>query len=964
MISLASGVASSVASAAGGSSADHNQTYPFDIAAGEAAQRLNDFSSQSGLQLLFGFELMKGIQLRGVHGHYKPFDALEQMIAGTNVRYELINQRTVTLTLAQKPASKPKRKIAAREARWDDRRSPETAVDEVTIQSEYVSTSSPLGLQRLTLGRTDIEATDFVTVAGIIKTLPQIFGGGPTEDTQIGFEAPTNAARGNGVNLRGLGASATLVLMNGRRLAGGGSEGLFVDVSNLPLAAVERMDILPDSSSTVYGADAVGGVVNFVMRDSYDGRQTEAYFGGATQGQLNESYLSQLVGGHWDRGRGLLAFDFHSRDSLPAADRAQAASDLRAFGGDNFDVPQSNPGNIVIRPRTWAIPSGQDGTQLSPADLELGAPNLRGRYEGADHLPSQQRWSGYATGRQELTDSVTLFADSLFGVRDVRGRSGGFGGNFVVPVTNPFLVHPLGIEAPVSVAYNFGDDLGSRITEAHVRTTDITGGLEWRPGAWKITTAATYAAERLRSTTDNIVDSAALNAALADPDPATAFNPFGDGSHTNPATLEAIRTRGAFSARSSMKSASLIAVRPLASLWDAEVVLTAGADYRDHAFSSRNRATLSAPQLSSDLQRSISSAFAELRIPLSERIEVSLASRFEHYSDFGNARAARYGLSWRALESVKLRGTYSESFRPPGLADLDEAQNAYAVLPLPDPQAGGLSSVLVWRGKNRDLQLEKAHSWTAGVEFEPLTIPTLATALTYFDIRFSNRLNSPEFSTDLLSSPALAPLVTRDPTAEFRADVCARAPISSGLFSCFTTPVVAIVDLRTRNDAFVRTRGFDLITRYRRDTLYGRLSFGFSGTYIIDFAEAKSSSLPLADRVSTPNYPVNFRVRVSAGWQRGPFNFNAFLNFLNDYEDAASVPARHVSSWTTVDLKLAYSFGAVATSEPGKTTLSLGADNLFNRSPPFLNNPVGVGYDQENGDLMGRVVSLTVRRKW
>jgi hypothetical protein len=250
------------------------------------------------------------------------------------------------------------------------------------------------------------------------------------------------------------------------------------------------------------------------------------------------------------------------------------------------------------------------------------------------------------------------------------------------------------------------------------------------------------------------------------------------------------------------------------------------------------------------------------------------------------------------------------------------------------------------------------------VEFEPMSVPALGTALTYFDTRFSNRLNSPELSANLLSNPNLAPLVTRDPSAEYRADVCARAPLSSGLFSCLTTPVVAIADLRTRNDAFVRTRGFDLLARYVQDTQLGRLSFGLNGTYIIDFAEMKSTGLPLVDRVSTPNYPVNLKIRGSAGWQRGPFNFTAFANYLNDYEDTASTQRRPVSSWTTFDLNLGYTFGAVAEPDTGKTTLKLGVDNLFNRDPPFLNNPIGMGYDQENGDLTGRIVSLTLQQKW
>ncbi len=264
-------------------------------------------------------------------------------------------------------------------------------------------------MQRLTLGRTDIEATGFVTIAGVIRTLPQIFGGGPTEDTQIGFEAPTNSARGNGVNLRGLGASSTLVLMNGRRLAGGGSEGLFVDVSNLPLAAVERMDILPDSSSTVYGADAVGGVVNFVMRDQFEGRQSEAYFGGATRGQLNESYLSQLVGGHWDRGHGMLAFDFYSRDNLPASDPLAGAQRPAAVWRRQFRSAASQSGNLIFGSRTWAIPAGQDGTQLRAGDLEtrLTQSSESIRRGGPAAIPAAlERLRVRTSGAHGLRDSV------------------------------------------------------------------------------------------------------------------------------------------------------------------------------------------------------------------------------------------------------------------------------------------------------------------------------------------------------------------------------------------------------------------------------------------------------------------------------------------------------------------------------------------------------------------------------
>ncbi len=149
---------------------------------------------------------------------------------------------------------------------------------------------------------------------------------------------------------------------------------------------------------------------------------------------------------------------------------------------------------------------------------------------------------------------------------------------------------------------------------------------------------------------------------------------------------------------------------------------------------------------------------------------------------------------------------------------------------------------------------------------------------------------------------------------------------------------------RTRNDAFVRTRGLDLLVRYVQDTSRGRLSFGFNGTYIIDFAGSQiQADWPLADRVSTPNYPVNLKIRGSAGWQRGAFNFTAFLNFLNDYQDRREQARTARQFVDHVRYESGYAFGAVAGAGTGRTTLTLGADNLFNRDPPFLNNPVGVG---------------------
>jgi outer membrane receptor protein involved in Fe transport len=610
----------------------------------------------------------------------------------------------------------------------------------------------------------------------------------------------------------------------------------------------------------------------------------------------------------------------------------------------------------------------------TPADFKPNTKNLQNRYEGADLLPSQQRWTMFGTGQQKLGDKVTLFVDGLFGQRDSFRVGGGQPANLSVPTTNPHYVNPTGVPGPVTVAYNFLDELGPLQTDARVRTKDVATILEWKPGAdWNVTGTVGFASEEIDATFNNRLDQRALAIALNDTDPATALNPFG-GPPNNPATLASLRTKGIFKSHSRVKSANLALSGPVVTLPGGGVVLSVGAEQREQTFDLLLRDTETSVPSNRERSRSISAAYTELRVPLvgeanrvrgAHSAEISIAERYERYSDFGDTATGRLGIAWEPLSGLTLRGTYSESFRPPGLADLDESTNAFQYVALPDASApGGAAMTLLWAGKNRDLNEERAHSWTGGLELAPERLGGVALAMTYFDIEFRDRLNQPGLSADLLSNPSLAALVTRSPTDAYRANVCSRAPQAASTSSCLDLPIAAIVDLRIRNDAVVSTSGVDLLARYTRETSWGRFSFGLNGTYILDFSEAKSSVLPLVDKVSTPTYPVDFRFRSTTRWQRGGFDVSGYVNYLNSYLDTTSNPHRHVSSWTTVDLHASYRLGASAPSALSDTTFSLGIDNMFDARPPFLNNPVGIGYDQENGDLTGRVVSLNIRKKW
>jgi outer membrane receptor protein involved in Fe transport len=365
------------------------------------------------------------------------------------------------------------------------------------------------------------------------------------------------------------------------------------------------------------------------------------------------------------------------------------------------------------------------------------------------------------------------------------------------------------------------------------------------------------------------------------------------------------------------------------------------------------------------------SAFSELHLPLVgennrrpffDALSASLAARFEHCQDIGSTLLTRDGFEWRVFRGVSLRASYSESFRPPGVLDLDESANVHVYSTLSDPDAAGENSnVLIWAGRNSELREERARSWTAGLDLSAPNGRGTA-AITYFITRFFDRLTQPVYSTDLLSNRNFASLVIRNPSKEAREEVCERSLPTESAPDCLSVPIAAIVDLRYRNDAAVRMRGIDMVARYSLHTQFGEVTFGLIGTYILEFSEARSATEPLRNLVSTPHYPIDLRVRASVAWQRGAFSADAFLNFQDAYRDTNSYPNRRVSSWTTLDASVGYR--ARWGGWLGDMAVALSADNLFDSDPPFLNNGVGIGYDQENGHLMGRVVRMDVRWEW
>ena len=959
----------------------------FHIAGGDATTTLTEFSRQARLQLLFDYNVVKGHTTKPLDGLFAPAEALQQLLANTDLDFDFVNERTLavmrkkappetakTPTTETKPAKHTSR--AAKSNRSDG--DPQAGAEEVIrITGTYLRDQPPIGEELISLSHEDIDLTGAANPADFLRTLPQAFGGGPNQDTHIGPEALSNSGLGVGVNLRGLGARATLVLINGRRVAPTGTDGEFVDIENIPLSAVERVDILPDSASAMYGAEAVGGVVNFVLRDKFDGAETILRGGSGTRGDLQEYLVSQTLGKSWDGGHGLIAFEFYDRGALPATDRAYATSDLQPLGGTNFDTNMSNPGTLISGGQTYAIPSGQNGMHLAAANLVAGTQNLGNAYLDRDIIPRQERWTLYGSGRQSLADPLSLFVDLLLGHRETSQRNGGVNLDLPVPNTNPFYVNPAGTAAPVVVAYNFADDLGPQEVHTGIDTLNATVGLDFDAGnSWSVRTYGSYVREKQNTLESGEVNTSALPLALADPNPLTAFNPFGDGSNSTAAALASIGTNYSFWLDSQIKTVDVTADGPLGKLAGIPFKLALGADWRDEQFATF-LITPGTPGAAGDdhnASRKVTSAFGQLiapifteqdAVPAANTLVFSAAGRYENFTGFGSATTPKYSLVWSPIKGFAFRGTWSRSLRPPSLVDLDATHNGSTVIPQPTAP-GGLTNALFWTGGNAGLRPERATSWTTGLDFTPDLLPELSLGITWFRTTFKDRIQATTYNSSILDDPAYSAVVTHNPSAAEVAYVCNHSVYTPVVFAqCANAPVDVLVDLRVRNLGVLLTDGLDFNASYALPTPAGQLKFTLNGTWLRDFSEAQTPDQPLTSLLNTENEPINLRLRASTAWRYRNWSTLLAANFTNSYRDTASVPARRVDSWTTVDLQLRYDFSDEAGSWQHGMSIEFNARNLFNVDPPFLNNAVTViGYDQENADPYGRLLSLQLRKRW
>lgn len=862
---------------------------------------LNGLARQTGLQVIYtANDVGASMRAPRIEGTYTPEAALELLLKNSGLNYEFLNPRTVAVSLAT-PAKAVVESSASnvwRDSNTDDaanngaqssrltlvqaaaqqssssqdqtgislRNSRNTA--SVTEDGTMVVTGSHIrGAQSsaspvMVFDREEIQRAGFSNTQQFIQSLPQNFRGGYNETGILGVlggeGANLNYVGGSGANLRGLGSDATLTLLNGRRVAPT-SVGEAVDLSMIPLAAIQRIDVLTDGASAIYGSDAVSGVINIVLRKEYNGAETNLRYGDVTDGSHGEIKASQTFGHTWSSGSVLASYEYTDRKSLSIEERAYLA-----------------------------------GASLPGVEL----------------VPENRQNSVVLALSQSLSPRVSLSGQAIYSSRE-------------------------------SVATYFSGANISSPMEAEQISAGTSLAIDVGRG-WQVDVGAGY------SSSDN-----------------TSLQ-FEDGVE-GPSILM----------KSDVMTLDAKADGAIFGLPGGSALLAVGGQYRADTFNS----TGSSSNTRGEDKRHVSAVFSELLLPFVgagnrrsgiERLEMTLAARYEDYSDVGSSADPKFGLLWSPIGGLSLRGTYGTSFRAP--TAYEASTRALPLQPLvytmPDPLPGQPNRqvpVIVLYGNTGLLEPEEATNWTVGLDLRPESLPGFSASLTYFDIQFENRVAEPlavntAFFNALIEEAQHPTIITRNPDIAVVNAYYANPKFIDLIGGVAPADIVAIVDNQRTNVAATVQKGLDFDFTYDLAGDAGDWTFKLGGSYLVEKKNRLTPDSPLLNSLNTLFNPVDLRLRNSVGWNRNNFGITVFHNFTDSYRDVRPGFEAKIDSWNTFDMTLRYDFKERSGLLNG-TTVSFAAQNFTDEDPPAINY-FGFNYDGTNANPIGRYLSLNVIKQW
>jgi len=821
-----------------------------------------------------------------------------------------------------------------------------------------------------------IKQSGQTTVADFLRTLSANFASFTEQDTNS-FSPGSSA-----ITLRGLNPKYTLVLLNGQRITNYGFaqnlEETFVDLNIIPINAIDHIDVLKDGASSIYGSDAVAGVVNIVLKSNYQGKEVDAQYG-AAQGNSAATYQSSITAGFGnlqDDGYNVMiaANVFHRDDLLFSQRPMTAAQDTSQYPGGSFGwntanyyTQDSNPSQALAMPTCGQ--NGYPGQIINASMYQTGG--LSGTtcsYNGANlgsAIPGTDRANFVVNGQLKINSSLTAFGDVFLSAVKTKALSPGTP-SFLSPTSVVYngitgAVSPVSNTLPVGNSSNLGGPLanpdgtqdinysfqsvGNQYYQNNSYTSRITGGLKGSLTAdWDWQAVVGFSENNVGDTNFNAINVPALQAAIAN----NTYN-FLNPSLT-PAGTNAIRAQFEQASVSKLETLEAKASGPLFTLPAGEVQAAVGYQYRHESQNNTPDEKLLAGDILNygatevNGERSVNALYGELEVPILKSLTSNLAVRAEKYSDFGENTSPKISFRFQPIDILTLRASYSLGFEAPSLPEISHSSATYfsTVTDPIDPQGRPSETIAGENVANPHLKAEKAKNLDLGFVLAPTK--DLSFAVDFYRISMENLIAGEGTPQDVVT--AFAP--GGDPSQYPGASVVRN---QAGTIEYVAVPYANLYRLYTRGVDFDGSYVFHISPGTK---LTSDLNF----TYVdhMDVNTSPNGQLqnfagtdgwlwfsPIAGGGPVPHLHGSF----SEAWDTHDWTVRGTANFTGGYKEeyciqyaqygvcgtgaggaSANVLASNVHSYTSFDLYSEY-------RGIKNWTVSASVTNLFNRTPPF-----------------------------
>lgn len=785
----------------------------------------------------------------------------------------------------------------------------------------------------------------------------------------------SGASSTSNVNLRGLGSSATLVLLDGRRMPGtSSSSGSVADTSSIPMAIVERIEILRDGASAVYGSDAVAGVINIITKKEFDGLQLDYSTEQPSVEGGDANRLSIATGYNTDKGNITLTYEYY--DTKAVMDRDIWNMDdpsYSAYSGFS-SVPNGSSAsgwysNSEICEQTENTVDTTDGNNVGRCLYNHG--NVTKLFG------DQTRNSILSNFSYEITDAIQFRGRASASLAETETRYAGTPVSTNYPVMsadNKF--NPLGEDMTL---YMRSAQIGERDTLTETNNVDILGGfvgtLDFGNGIdWELN------AQHSRSTTNsfnyNLINDEIVQQGI-DSEQYDIFNTSGMSyQQWNQQMTELYRKAahtGVYQGKFESTQLDGLASTLLVDNGDVSVAMVGGLEYEMIKFKQTSDPESASGIISGgsggddvDAERDRSAAYLEFQVGLPANVELSAAVRYERYEQEGSLTGAqgqvvnsstfdavvpKFGLSWRPVDSLLLRASYGDSFRAPNMSEMFSSQSLSfekAVDSLWCNEPGNVDAVYcatnnqhkTWYGGNPNLEAEEGNSLTLGGVWN--VTDDWNVELSYFSITYDNKIESVDVD-DILRDEiknGSSPYIHRGADGK-----------------------IEYIEAGVRNLASVETSGIDFVTAYNLETAIGDFNFKVDLTHVLDFKKQDNAEAEMIDYAGVTDTP-DWRGNFATSWKYEDFSAAWTVVYIGsqsaDYYNTLEETDRYVdySSYFKHNIQFAYSHAY-------NGTITVGVNNLFDADAP--NYYTYADYRDVNVglyDVLGRTYYLRINQKF